>query len=223
MIPVIRSSQQKKLIKTAFYLSIFTIVYNILEGVFSIYFGVKDETISLAGFGIDSFVEVLSGIGVGHMVYRMKRHPVDSWDAFEKRALYITGISFFILTAGIVTGSVLNIIYGNKPSTTIPGVIISFISIGSMYFLYKYKLKTGRALNSDAIISDANCTKTCFQLSFILLGSSLLYEFFRIGYIDILGGLGIAYFAFREGLEAFEKAKSANMTCGCGGECKTRE
>lgn len=223
MIPVIRSQQQKKLINTAFYLSIITIVYNILEGIFSIYFGVKDETISLAGFGIDSFVEVMSGIGVGHMVYRMKRYPVNSWDTFERRALYITGVSFFILTAGIMFGSVLNIVYNIKPSTTIPGVIIAVISIGSMYFLYKYKLKTGKALNSDAIISDANCTKTCFQLSFILLASSLLYQFFRIGYIDIIGGIGIAYFAFREGLEAFEKAKSANLTCGCGGECKEKE
>jgi hypothetical protein len=223
MIQLLTSNQQKKLINTALFLSIFTVVYNILEGIFSLYFGIKDETISLAGFGVDSFVEVFSGIGVGHMVWRMKRSPVMARDTFERRALYITGVSFFILTAGIITGSALNIIYSVKPVTTIPGVIISFISIASMYFLYKYKLKTGRALNSEAIISDANCTKTCFQLSFVLLASSLLYEFFKIGYIDVLGGLGIAYFAFKEGLEAIEKAKSSNLSCDCSGECKTKE
>ncbi len=221
MIQLFKSRQQQKLINTALFLSIFTIVYNLFEGIISLYFGVKDETISLAGFGVDSFVEVLSGIGVGHMVWRMKYSLISERDTFERRALYITGVSFFILTAGIVSGSVLNIVFGVKPVTTIPGVIISVISIASMYFLYKYKLKTGKALNSEAIISDANCTRTCFQLSFVLLGSSLLYEFFKIGYIDIIGGLGIAYFAFKEGLEAIEKAKSSNLSCGCNGDCKT--
>jgi len=77
------------------------------------------------------------------------------------------------------------------------------------------KLKVGKALNSDAIISDAHCTKTCFYLSFILLGASGLYEIFKIGYFDILGSLGIAYYAFKEGKEAFEKIKSGNLACAC--------
>ena len=77
------------------------------------------------------------------------------------------------------------------------------------------KLKVGKALNSDAIISDAHCTKTCFYLSFILLGASGLYEIFKIGYFDILGSLGIAYYAFKEGKEAFEKVKSGNLACTC--------
>ena len=67
------------------------------------------------------------------------------------------------------------------------------------------KLKVGKELKSDAIIADANCTKTCFYLSFLLLASSGLYELFQIAYIDIAGSLGIAYFAFKEGREAFEK------------------
>ena len=75
-----------------------------------------------------------------------------------------------------------------------------------MYFRMRAKLNVGRRLNSDAIIADANCTQTCFYLSIILLASSGLYEIFHIGYIDIAGSLGIAYFAFTEGREAFEKA-----------------
>ena len=76
-----------------------------------------------------------------------------------------------------------------------------------MYFLMKYKLLVGKKLNSEAIIADANCTKTCFYLSLILLTSSAFYEMFRIGYIDIAGSIGIAYFALREGKEAFEKQR----------------
>lgn len=48
---------ENKLIKTAFILAIITIVYNVIEGLVSIYFGMEDETLALLGFGVDSFVE----------------------------------------------------------------------------------------------------------------------------------------------------------------------
>jgi divalent metal cation (Fe/Co/Zn/Cd) transporter len=84
-----------------------------------------------------------------------------------------------------------------------------------MFWLMTSKLKVGKALNSDAIIADAHCTKTCFYLSFILLASSGLYELFGLAYFDIFGSLGIAYFALKEGREAFEKSKSENLLCNC--------
>ena len=204
-----------KLIRIAFILSLITIFYNIAEGLISIYFGAGDETLALLGFGVDSFVEVISGIGIAHMIFRMKYSKVQTQDEFEKTALKTTGTAFYILTAGLVVGSVLNIINNVKPATTIPGIVIAVISITTMYWMMTSKLKVGRDLKSDAIIADANCTKTCFYLSFILLAASGLYELFHIAYFDILGSLGIAYFAFKEGRESFEKVKSGELLCNC--------
>ena len=82
-----------------------------------------------------------------------------------------------------------------------------------MFILMRLKLKTGKNLQSEAIITDAKCTRTCFYLSFILLVSSGLYEIFGISWFDIAGSLGIAWFAFSEGREAFEKAESNNISC----------
>ncbi|WP_337865509.1 hypothetical protein [Ignavibacterium sp.] len=203
------------LIKKAFALSLITIFYNFAEGLISIYFGAGDETLALFGFGVDSFVEVISGIGITHMILRMKYAKVNSRDSFERTALKVTGTAFYLLTAGLIVGSVLIIINNVKPETTIPGIVIASISIVTMYWLMNSKLKVGKGLKSDAIIADANCTKTCFYLSFILLASSGLYELFGIAYFDVLGSLGIAYFAFREGKESFEKAKSENLSCSC--------
>ena len=205
----------KNLIRTAFALSLITIFYNIAEGLISVYFGVSDDALALLGFGVDSFVEVISGIGITHMILRMKYSKVETRDTFEKTALRITGTAFYLLAFGLLIGSVLNIINDVKPESTLPGIIIGSISILTMYWLMTSKLKVGKALNSDAIIADANCTKTCFYLSFILLAASGLYELFNIAYFDILGSLGIAYFAFKEGREAFEKAKSGNLLCSC--------
>lgn len=209
-----------KLIRTAFILSLITIFYNIAEGVISVYIGAGDETLALLGFGVDSFVEVISGIGIAHLILRMKYAKVQTRDSFEKTALRVTGTVFYLLTAGLLIGSVLNIINNVKPETTVPGIVIAVISIATMYWLMTSKLKVGKALNSDAIIADANCTKTCFYLSFILLTSSGLYELFSIAYFDIIGSLGIAYFAFKEGREAFEKVKSGNLLCGCDDHCE---
>ncbi|MBN1299865.1 MAG: cation transporter [Melioribacteraceae bacterium] len=208
------------LLKTAFYLGIFTIIYNIIEGSVSVGFGLEDDTLALLGFGVDSFVEVISGLGITHMIWRMNKSEVLSRDSFERTALKITGTAFYILAAGLVTGSIINILKDVEPETTIIGIIVSVISLATMYYLMKAKLKVGRQLNSDAIIADANCTKTCFYLSIILLLSSGLYELFKVGYLDILGSLGIAYYAVKEGREAFEKSKSNNLLCCCDDNCR---
>lgn len=203
------------LLKTAFWLSMITIFYNIAEGVISTYFGMKDDTLALFGFGIDSFVEVLSGIGIAHMVYRMQHQSVvEESDAFERQALRLTGISFYLLAAGMVITSLLTIYTGGQPETTVAGIIVSLISVFTMYFLMRKKLEVGADLNSQPIIADANCTKTCLYLSLLVLTSSVLYELFSIPYIDAIGALGIAWFAFSEGREAFDKAKG--KSCGCG-------
>ncbi len=211
-------NDRQRLYKVALWLAIITIVYNVLEGLISIFYGISDETLSLLGFGIDSLVEVISGAGILHLVIKLRKTGDESHDVFERRALRITGSAFMLLTAGLLLGSAFNLIGDKSPSTTIPGVVISIASILTMYFLMKYKLIIGRRLNSDAIIADAFCTKTCFYLSIILLISSALYELFKIPYIDIAGSLGIAYFAFREGLESFQKAKG-KKSCSCSDTC----
>lgn len=202
-----------KLLNKAYILSIITIFYNLIEGGVATFYGAQDETLALFGFGLDSFVEVLSGIGIAHMIWRMNKNDIYKRDSFEKTALKITGSAFYLLTLGLILGAGNNIYFGTKPDTTIIGLAISVLSILTMYFLYKAKLDVGQKLNSAPIISDANCTKTCFYLSFILLGSSLFYELFKIPYIDAIGSLGIAWYAFKEGKEAFEKANTGSLTC----------
>jgi len=199
-------------LRTAIYLAVFTVFYNIIEGVISIHFGAEDETLALFGFGLDSFVEVISGIGIWHMVVRIQKNDEIVRDEFEKRALKITGSMFYILSIGLVIIAIINMYHNHTPDTTMWGIIISVVSIIVMWWLVIAKIKVGKSLNSNAIISDANCTKMCVQLSFVLLVSSIGYELFGIGRIDALGTLIIAYLAFKEGRESFDKAKN-NSTC----------
>ena len=202
-----------KRLEYAYILSLITIGYNLLEGIVSTFFGASDETLALFGFGLDSFVEVLSGVGIAHMIYRMRRSDISERDQFEVRALRITGTALYVLTAGLVIGAILAIVKGSEPDNTMSGVIIAVLSILTMYFLYSEKMRIGEALESQPIISDAKCTKTCFYLSFILLVSSGIYELWQIPYVDALGSLGIAWYAWKEGKEAFENAKAKSLSC----------
>jgi len=199
--------------KRASLLAQITIFYNLIEGMVSVFFGVTDETLSLFGFGIDSFVEVLSGIGIWNMVRRMRRNPEANPGPFEKKALQITGTAFYMLAVGLVITAGISLYQGHRPETTFWGIVIAVISIFTMWALIYFKVKVGKELNSDAILEDANCTKACLYLSFTLLLASLGFALTGIGGIDSIGAILIAIFSFREGRESFEKSRGESCHC----------
>lgn len=197
----------------ALWLGLFTVLYNLLEGLVSVFFGLQDEALTLFGFGMDSFIEVLSGMGIIAMVLRIRRNPDTPRSRFERTALRITGTSFYLLVAGLGATAVYNLVTGHKPATTLPGLVISTLSIAIMWALVTGKRRVGRALDSAPILADANCTLVCIYMSLVLLAASLVYELTGFGFVDSLGALGLIYFSFKEGREAFEKARG--LECGC--------
>lgn len=222
-------SNENKVYNLAFGLALFTIVYNLIEGIIATYFGYSDETIALFGFGVDSFIEMISGIGILVMILRIKSHShpaklhndaitkpgmAESRGDFEVTALKITGWSFYLLVGGLVLSAIVTVWLGIKPETTFWGVVISLISIVVMLFLIYGKIYTGKKLHSDAIIADANCTKVCIYMSCVLLASSAIYYMTGFAYADALGTLGLAWFSYEEGKECFEKAE--NRACSHG-------
>jgi divalent metal cation (Fe/Co/Zn/Cd) transporter len=221
MIPLKFTHKNTKLYSFASALALITIGYNIIEGAVSVFFGIEDGSMALFGFGVDSFVEVISGIGIWHMVRRIRNFGEERLDHFEQTALKITGTGFYALTLGLSISAAVNLYQGHKPETAFWGIIVSVISIAAMWLLIHYKVKVGKQLNSEAILSDAACTRACLQLSAVLLIASVGYELTHIGGIDSVGTFVIAGLCFREGKEALEKAKAKSLACACGGACRT--
>jgi divalent metal cation (Fe/Co/Zn/Cd) transporter len=204
-----------KLYAHANYLAIFTIFYNLVEGGVSVWFGAEDETLALFGFGVDSFIEVISAIGVWHMLRRIRANDGETRDEFEQRALNITGAAFYFLSAGLVLTAGINLYQGHKPETTLWGIVISLISISFMWYLIRQKTKVGKALNSPAILADAACSRACVFLSVVLMVSSAGYELTGIASLDSVGAMVIAWLTFREGREVFGKARGMACSCNC--------
>ncbi len=178
----------------------------------AIYFGVADETLALFGFGVNSFIEVPSGAGIIAMVLRIRQNPNTERSQFEMTALRITGTSFYILAIGLGATVIVNLLSGHNPETTLSGLIVSLISIATMWLLIRAKRDVGKKLDSAPILADANCTLVCLYMSVILLISSAVFELTGFGFVDSLGAIGLIYFSYKEGKEAFEKAKGSSVS-----------
>ncbi len=196
-------------------LALFTIFYNLVEGGASVWLGTSDETLALFGFGVDSFIEVISAIGVWHMLRRIAANSGETRDEFEQRALKITGSAFYLLSIGLLLTAAMNLYSAHKPETTLWGIVISLLSISFMWYLIHQKTKVGTALKSPAILADAACSRACVYMSMVLLLSSFGYELTGIGSLDAIGAIIISWLTFKEGRESFEKAKGMSCSCCC--------
>src|SRR5690242_18884510 len=93
----------------ALWLALFTIFYNLAEGLISIFFGISDETLTLFGFGVDSLIEVMSGAGILAMVLRIRQIPHMPRTQFERTALRVTGTSFYLLALALGITAIYNL------------------------------------------------------------------------------------------------------------------
>lgn len=190
-----------QLTKRALKLSYFTIIYNIAEGIISIFAGFIAGSLSLVGFGLDSAVESFSAV---IMVWRFKKSgEIEEFEEeeIEKRALKYVGYTFLILGIYVLYESLKNIYTGEIPEPSLIGIIIAIASIIIMPLLYYLKYRTGKELNSRSLIADSKQTLACAYLSVALLFGLLMNYIFGIWQADSLIGILIAIYLLKEGYE----------------------
>jgi len=192
----------RSLHKKALYLSIFTVAYNFLEGIVSIAAGAAAGSIALIGFGLDSFVESLSG---GVMIWRFGGRgelSKEEEERRESRALKLVGYTFFVL-GGYVAYECLKKLISREPSEpSLIGIIIAAVSLIVMPVVFYMKYKLGKSVGSRGLVADSKQTLACSYLSLSLLAGLGLNYLYGIWWADPAAGLVIVAFLFREGLEA---------------------
>ena len=194
-----------RLHRRALFLSYFTVGYNIFEGMISIFAGVLAGSIALVGFGLDSFIESLSG---GVMIWRFGKQDIvskDEEERIEKKATTFVAYSFFVLGIYVLYESIKKLYFEEIPSPSLIGIIIAVVSSIVMPILYMIKYQTGKSLKSKSLIADSKETLTCAFLSVALLlglGLNYLYGFWQA---DPIVGLIIVIFLIREGYETLKE------------------
>jgi divalent metal cation (Fe/Co/Zn/Cd) transporter len=76
--------ETNKLYSKALLIAQFVVIYNIIEGIISMFLGYENESLTLFGFGVDSFIEVASNLGVVFMIRRIQQNP--HWRSFATSA-----------------------------------------------------------------------------------------------------------------------------------------
>jgi len=197
----------EKLYKKGLILEYFTVGYNILEAFVSIVFGSIANSIALIGFGLDSVVESLSGFV---LIWRLRQHGRISEaeeERIEKTATRIVALTFFVLGFYVLFQSLKKLIGKEIPDPSLPGIIIATVSMIIMPVLTWQKYRTGKQIQSRALIADSKETLACAFLSVALLlglGSNYLFGFWQA---DPIVGLIIVIFLFREGLEGWKESR----------------
>ncbi|MGV8849220.1 MAG: cation diffusion facilitator family transporter [Propionibacteriaceae bacterium] len=186
------------LVRRAQLLVVASLLYNLVEGVVAIVAGTVAGSSALISFGLDSAVEMASGF----VILWQFRHQLP--ESRERRAQQLIAISFFALAAYVTYDSISTFVTGERVRVSIVGIVLAAASLAIMPVLSWAKRRTGRELNSGAVVADSVQTLLCTYLSAILLVGLLGNALFGWWWLDPIAALVIAAIAVREGIETWK-------------------
>ena len=197
------TAERAGLLRYGLLLEYLTVGWNIVEGIIAIAAGVASGSIALVGFGMDSFVESISGVV---LVWRLRVErdgaAVERVEQVEHRAERLVGVAFLVLAAYVTFEALSSLIGGEEPDASVVGIVLTAVSIPVMLWLAAAKRRTGEALGSRALIADSKQTRACWYLSVVTLAGLGANAVLGWWWADPLAALGIAVLLLREGLEA---------------------
>ncbi len=214
--------ERARLGRRAQFLAGASVTYNVVEAVIAVTAGLVASSVALVGFGLDSVVEVASGL----VILWQFRHGTP--ESRERQALRLIALSFFALAAYVAVESVLALIGGAAPEASPVGIGLAVASLIVMPVLSRAQRRTGRQLGSGAVVSDGTQTLLCTYLSAVLLAGLVLNATFGWSWADPVAGLVIAAVALREGVEAWRgegccapsgTGSDDTDACGCSEGC----
>ena len=194
------------LIKLIRFIVAFTIAYNFIEAIVSLWAGKDASSSALIGFGLDSTIGVTSALAVAWQFSRPDPQR------YEKVTLKIIAVAFFALAAYVTVDSLLTLLHREPPSSSAMGIIIAVLSVVIMPTVSFLERRAGIELGSASAIADSRQTLVCAWLSVALLIGLVLNAAVGWWWADPVAALVIAVLAFREGKEAWEGDSCALAT-----------
>ena len=192
------------LLRRGLRLEYLTVGWNIVEGLIAVGAGLAAGSIALIGFGIDSFVETISGLV---LIWRLSaeaggRLDEEAVERVERRAERLVGVAFLLLAAYVAFEAVRSLLAQEAPDASPIGIVLTAVSIAVMLWLARAKRQVGEALGSRALIADSRQTAACWYLSLVTLTGLALNAAFGWWWADPLAALGIVVLLVHEGVEA---------------------
>jgi divalent metal cation (Fe/Co/Zn/Cd) transporter len=202
--PAITNEERSKHFRYGLLLSYFTVSYNVIEGIVSVIIGSITGSVALVGFGLDSFIESLSG---SVMIWRLSKHGKISHEheeVVEAKAANLIGATFFILAAYILFEALSRLIEREAPDASLFGILIAILSLLVMPWLAYAKNKTGKSARIHSLIADSKQTVVCVLMSVALLIGVAANYLFGIWWLDPVAALFFVVILVKEGYSAIK-------------------
>lgn len=198
------ASIRPALVRRGLLLEYLTVGWNVFEGLVAIGAGIASGSIALIAFGVDSFVETISGLVLAWRLRAEDRGTLgeSALERVERRAEVLVGVAFLVLAAYVIVESVRTLVAGEAPDASPVGIALTAISIAVMLWLARAKRQTGEALGSRALIADSKQTRACWYLSAVTLAGLGLNALLGWWWADPVAAVAIAFLLVREGWEA---------------------
>ena len=202
MAPVLTLADRRPVAALGRRLEYFTIGWNSAEGIIAVIAGLMAGSISLVGFGVDSFIEVASG---SILLWRMSVDADVCRRAHsELIALRAVGGCFLALAAYVGYSAMRDLVGHAAPAHSVPGIVLACAALVVMPLLSRAKRRVGAALQSVAMHADARQAEFCTYLSAILLGGLLLNTLWDLWWADPVAALIMVPIIAKEGVAGFQ-------------------
>lgn len=200
------SAARAALLSRGLRLEYVTVGWNIAEGLLAVGGGLAAGSVALIAFGVDSFVESISG---SVLIWRLRAEATGGADEeriehVERRAARLVAVSFVVLAAYVGFEAIRTLIAQERPEASPVGIALTAVSLAVMLWLARAKRDTGEALGSRALIADSHQTFACWYLSATTLAGLALNAAFGLWWADPIAALVIVVFLLREAREAWE-------------------
>lgn len=200
--------QKTRLVSSSLRTEYFSTGWMAFEFLVGLVSGLKAGSILLIAFGLDSFLEIISG---GTLIWRLRKEATEAdpevVERAEKRSSLIVGIVLLGLSVYVILVSFVNLVTHQAADTSYSGIAIALASVALMPVLMFKKRALGKQLHSDALVEDGMCNITCAYMAATVLIGGLLTFLFNWWWADSVAALVLVYFIASEGWESFQEGR----------------
>jgi divalent metal cation (Fe/Co/Zn/Cd) transporter len=183
------------LVRRGLLLEYTTLGWNVVGSVVIMAAAIEAKSVALAGFGLDSLIEIFASMIVVWQLKGANRRR-------ERTALRLISIAFFALAIYVLIQSAYTLWSGARPAPSTGGLIWLAMTVAAMLLLAWGKLSTGRRLNNQVLIAESRVTLVDAYLATAVLVGVGLNATLGWWWADPVSGLVIVYYGLREAIEA---------------------
>ena len=196
------ASARARLLRTGFALEWTTLAWNIVGVVVLAILAVSSGSLALAGFGLDSLIEIGASAVVIWELSGTGEHR-------QRLALRLIGAAFVALAAYLLIQTAIALATAHRPDGSVGGIVWTGITAVCMFTLAALKTRTGRALGNPVLQTEGRVTMIDGLLACAVLLGVLLNTVLGWWWADSAATLVIVYYAIREAVAVFRGGQTA--------------